>query len=48
MIESLLSRLGVGDGQPGVSVGDGADQASGAELQSLNPASGETLGQTRR
>lgn len=43
MIQDLLSRLGIRDGQSGVGDGHWLDSSGGGELVSVNPATGQPL-----
>jgi aldehyde dehydrogenase (NAD+) len=43
MFDDLLGRLGIAEVNSGVSTGDGHDVASGARMQSINPATAEPL-----
>jgi aldehyde dehydrogenase (NAD+) len=43
MFDDLLSRLGIGERNSGVSCGDGADDSGGAEIRSVNPTTGQLL-----
>jgi aldehyde dehydrogenase (NAD+) len=47
MFEALLSRLGIGAKNSGVSCGDGIDASGEAEIQTANPATGEALPSVR-